>query len=55
MGSTRFQVAMSIDKKLLIVNPKQFGYHLDTYYYCKWASTDFQIPPASIPVSPGSL
>lgn len=34
---------MSDDKRLLIVNPKQFGYHLDTYYYCKWASRDFQI------------
>jgi glycosyltransferase involved in cell wall biosynthesis len=30
-------------KRLLIINPKQFGYHLDTYYYCKWAHDDFQI------------
>jgi glycosyltransferase involved in cell wall biosynthesis len=30
-------------KRLLIINPKQFGYHLDTYHYCKWARDDFQI------------
>jgi glycosyltransferase involved in cell wall biosynthesis len=29
--------------RLLILNPKQFGYHLDTYYYCKWAQHRFQI------------
>jgi glycosyltransferase involved in cell wall biosynthesis len=27
----------------LIVNRAQFGYHLDTYYYCKWARKSFQI------------
>src|SRR4030042_3944705 len=42
MRSTRFQANMSDDKKLLIINPKQFGYHLDTYYYCKWASREFR-------------
>ncbi len=34
---------MSHDRKLLIVNPKQFGYHLDTYYYCQWARDAFEI------------
>jgi glycosyltransferase involved in cell wall biosynthesis len=34
---------MGDTKRLLIVNPVQFGYHLDTYYYCKWARTSFQI------------
>jgi glycosyltransferase involved in cell wall biosynthesis len=29
-------------KRLLIINPKQFGYHLDTYYYCKWAPAEFR-------------
>jgi glycosyltransferase involved in cell wall biosynthesis len=29
--------------RLLILNPKQFGYHLDTFYYCKWARADLQI------------
>ncbi|MEA3499542.1 MAG: hypothetical protein U9R41_00755 [Candidatus Marinimicrobia bacterium] len=23
-------------KKLLIINQSQFGYHSDTYYYCKY-------------------
>jgi glycosyltransferase involved in cell wall biosynthesis len=27
----------------LIINPRQFGYHLDTYYYCKWARGAFEI------------
>jgi glycosyltransferase involved in cell wall biosynthesis len=30
-------------KRLLILNPAQFGYHLDTYYYGKWARRLFQI------------
>jgi glycosyltransferase involved in cell wall biosynthesis len=30
-------------QKLLIIYPKQFGYHLGTYYYCKWAQADFRI------------
>jgi glycosyltransferase involved in cell wall biosynthesis len=34
---------VSDPKRLLIVNPAQFGYHLDTYYYCKWAPPSFQI------------
>ena len=34
---------MSDHPRLLIINPKQFGYHLDTYYYCKWARADFRI------------
>jgi glycosyltransferase involved in cell wall biosynthesis len=34
---------MSSAKRLLILNPAQFGYHLDTYYYCKWARPSFQI------------
>jgi glycosyltransferase involved in cell wall biosynthesis len=34
---------MGTAKRLLIINPVQFGYHLDTYYYCKWAHTSFQI------------
>nr|WP_319392937.1 glycosyltransferase [uncultured Desulfobacter sp.] len=29
--------------KLLIINRTQFGYHLDTYYYCKYASDEFDI------------
>jgi glycosyltransferase involved in cell wall biosynthesis len=34
---------MGHSKRLLILNRTQFGYHLDTYYYCKWAHADFQI------------
>ena len=34
---------MGNPKRLLIVNPKQFGYHLGTYYHCKWAQADFRI------------
>jgi glycosyltransferase involved in cell wall biosynthesis len=30
-------------KRLLILNRAQFGYHLGTYSYCKWAQGDFQI------------
>ncbi|MFY0631399.1 MAG: glycosyltransferase [Flavobacteriaceae bacterium] len=30
-------------KKLLIINKAQFGYHIDTYYYCKFLSKDFDI------------
>ncbi|MEA3499544.1 MAG: glycosyltransferase [Candidatus Marinimicrobia bacterium] len=30
-------------KKLLIINQSQFGYHLDTYYYCKYLKDDFDI------------
>jgi glycosyltransferase involved in cell wall biosynthesis len=36
-------VEMGRGKRLLIINPKQFGYHFDTYYYSKWARDDFQI------------
>lgn len=34
---------MSTPKRLLIINPKQFGYHLDTYYYCKWAPPSWRM------------
>ena len=34
---------MGTPQRLLIINPKQFGYHLDTYYYCRWASQLLQI------------
>ena len=30
-------------KKLLIVNQMQFGYHSDTYYYCKYLKNDYDI------------
>lgn len=30
-------------KKLLVINRDQFGYHIDTYYYCKYASNYFKI------------
>jgi glycosyltransferase involved in cell wall biosynthesis len=30
-------------QRLLIIATSQFGYHLDTYYYCKWARADFRI------------
>ncbi len=30
-------------KKLLIVNRAQFGYHIDTYYYCKYLRGSFDI------------
>jgi len=30
-------------KKLLIINQSQFGYHSDTYYYCKYLNTSFDI------------
>ncbi len=30
-------------KKLLILNTKQFGYHIDTYYYCKYLKDNFEI------------
>lgn len=30
-------------KKLLIVNSAQFGYHLDTYYYCKHLKDSYDI------------
>jgi hypothetical protein len=30
-------------KKLLIICPAQFGYHTDTYYYCKYLSSYFSI------------
>ena len=30
-------------KKLLIVNKAQFGYHIDTYYYCKFLSNEYDI------------
>lgn len=28
-------------KKILIVNRTQYGYHIDTYYYCKYLKTDY--------------
>jgi glycosyltransferase involved in cell wall biosynthesis len=34
---------MSYRQRLLIINPRQFGYHLGTYYHCKWARADFRI------------
>ena len=30
-------------KKLLIINQRQFGYHIDTYYYCKYLKNHFDI------------
>lgn len=30
-------------KKILIVNRKQFGYHIDTYYYSKYLSGEYDI------------
>lgn len=32
-----------IKKKLLIINQQQFGYHSDTYYYCKYLRNSFDI------------
>lgn len=32
-----------MNKKLLIINRKQFGYHIDTYFYCKHLNTSFEI------------
>ena len=34
---------MVLKKKLLIVNKAQFGYHIDTYYYCKFLSNEYDI------------
>jgi glycosyltransferase involved in cell wall biosynthesis len=33
----------SIKPNLLIIDPAQFGYHSDTYYYCKHLRSDFNI------------
>lgn len=30
-------------KKLIIINSQQFGYHIDTYYYCKYLKKFFDI------------
>ena len=30
-------------KKLIIINPAQFGYHIDAYYYCKYLKDEFKI------------
>ncbi len=30
-------------KKLLIINRKQFGYHIDSYKYCQYLKNDFEI------------
>jgi len=30
-------------RKLLIINQQQFGYHSDTYYYCKYLKTSFEV------------
>ncbi len=30
-------------KSLLIINTAQFGYHIDTYYYCKYLNTEYEI------------
>jgi len=30
-------------KKVLIINPNQFGYHSDTYYYCKYLKESYYI------------
>lgn len=30
-------------KKLLVINPSQFGYHIDSYYYCKYLKNDYKI------------
>lgn len=29
--------------KILIINQNQFGYHMDTWYYCKYLHSDFHI------------
>jgi glycosyltransferase involved in cell wall biosynthesis len=36
-------MANSNNQELLILNRTQFGYHLDTYYYCKFAVKKLQI------------
>ncbi len=33
----------SLKKKLLIITRDQFGYHIDTYYYCKYAKDYFSM------------
>ncbi len=33
----------AMKKKLLIINQNQFGYHSDTYYYCKYLRNTFDI------------
>lgn len=30
-------------KRLLIANPTQFGYHTDTYFYCRYLKNDYRI------------
>ncbi len=30
-------------KKLIIISQEQFGYHIDTYYYCKYLRDEFDI------------
>lgn len=30
-------------KKIFIINKAQFGYHIDTYYYCKFLSDKFEV------------
>lgn len=32
-----------MSSKLLIINQAQFGYHIDTYYYCKYLKDDYDI------------
>lgn len=34
---------MKQKKRLLILNRAQFGYHIDTYYYCKYLCDDFDV------------
>ena len=29
--------------KLIIIAQEQFGYHIDTYYYCKYLKNDFNL------------
>jgi glycosyltransferase involved in cell wall biosynthesis len=33
----------SDQKELIIISQSQFGYHIDTYYYCKYLKKDFNI------------
>lgn len=32
-----------VNKKLLIINRKQFGYHIDTFYYCRYLKNNYNI------------
>lgn len=32
-----------MNKSILIINRKQFGYHIDTYYYCKYLTDNYEV------------